>query len=88
MPTEIRAFQIFYDDETRAALDGRFEPLDNSAGERPDWYEYWPIRNYLRANELRDGVFYGFFPRGSTRRRGWAPRRYWTSRAPAATPTW
>jgi hypothetical protein len=56
----IRAFQIFYDAATRAALDPAFEPLDNSANERPDWYEYWPIRNFLRANALDESTHYGF----------------------------
>ena len=56
----IRAFQIFYNAATRAALDPAFEPLDNSANERPDWYEYWPIRNFFRANALEEGTYYGF----------------------------
>lgn len=56
----MRVFQIFYDDATRAALDPDFEPLDNSANERPDWYEYWPIREYFRANVLDESAYYGF----------------------------
>jgi hypothetical protein len=56
----IRPFQIFYNAATRAALDPAFEPLDNSANERPDWYEYWPIRNFFRANALEEGTYYGF----------------------------
>jgi len=60
MAAGVRVFQIFYNEETRASLDPAFEPLDNSANERPDWYEYWPIRSYLRRNELEDGVYYGF----------------------------
>jgi hypothetical protein len=57
----VRAFQIFYNDATRASLDPDFEPLDNTANERPDWYEYWPIRRYFLANKLEDSVWYGFF---------------------------
>jgi hypothetical protein len=60
MPADIRAFQIFYDEQTRALLDGDFEPLDNSNSARPDWYEYWPIRRYLSENPLDDSAFYGF----------------------------
>jgi len=60
MSTEIRVFQIFYNEETRASLDPDFEPLDNSDSERADWYEYWPIRNYLRRNELKESTYYGF----------------------------
>jgi hypothetical protein len=58
---EIRAYQIFYDERTRASLDGDFEPLDNTRNERPDWYEYWPIQSYLSGNQLDDSTFCGFF---------------------------
>jgi hypothetical protein len=60
MAHEIRAFQIFYDAQTRSMLDPEFEPLDNSGNERPDWFEYWPIRKYLQAHPLREGSLYGF----------------------------
>jgi len=60
MPGGIRAFQIFYDDETKALLDPDFEPLDNSRNERPDWYEYWPIRAFLSNTRLDDSAYYGF----------------------------
>lgn len=53
-------FQIFYDAATRATLDPGFEPLDNSANERPDWYEYWPIRRYLASRRLEPSAHYGF----------------------------
>lgn len=61
MPSPVHAFQIFYNDATRASLDPDFEPLDNTANERPDWYEYWPIRRYLLANQLEESAYYGFF---------------------------
>jgi len=61
MTTAIRAFQIFYNEKTRASLDPGFEALDNSSNERPDWYEYWPIRKYLKSNKLEDSAYYGFF---------------------------
>lgn len=60
MPPEIRAFQISYDAQTRAALDPDFEPLDNSDNERPDWFEYWPMRKYLQTQPLPDGSLTGF----------------------------
>jgi hypothetical protein len=44
----------------REALDPGFLVLDNSANERPDWYEYWPIRKYLREQPLDEDAFYGF----------------------------
>jgi len=68
----VRAFQIFYNAATRAQLDPDFEPLDNSANERPDWFEYWPMRRWFAANAMDESVLYGFFsPRffGKTRLR-------------------
>jgi len=54
--------QIFYDKATRDSLDADFLPLDNSANQRPDWYEYWPIKQFFDANPpLDDDAFYGFF---------------------------
>jgi hypothetical protein len=61
MPGPIHAFQIFYNAATRAAVDPAFQPLDNSANERPDWYGYWPILSFFEANpDLDDDAFYGF----------------------------
>jgi hypothetical protein len=56
----VHLFQIYYDAATRAALDPGFEPLDNSANERPDWYEYWPMRRYFEGRTLDPEAFYGF----------------------------
>ncbi len=52
-------FQIYYSDETRAQVDPGFLPLDNT-GQRPDWYEYWPMRRFLRENTLDPECRYGF----------------------------
>jgi hypothetical protein len=54
-------FQIYYSDLTRAEVDPGFIPLDNVANERPDWREYWPIRNCLINNTLDADAHYGFF---------------------------
>lgn len=56
----LRIFQIYYSEETRHAVDPGFIPLDNMANARPDWREYWPIRNFLLSTELRDDELYGF----------------------------
>jgi len=53
-------FQIYYSSETRALLDPSYIPLDNQANERPDWREYWPIRNYFLKNPPAAGDHYGF----------------------------
>lgn len=58
----VRAFQIHYDAASRAALDPDFEPLDNAGSPRPDWYEYWPIREFFRAQPaLDEAACIGFF---------------------------
>jgi len=41
-------------------LDPGFLMLDNSSNERPDWFEYWPIRNFLLTESLDEESFYGF----------------------------
>jgi hypothetical protein len=41
-------------------LDPSCRVLDNSANERPDWYEYWPIRKFLLQEPLDEAAFYGF----------------------------
>jgi len=53
-------FQILNHYTPREELDPGFDVLDNSANERPDWYEYWPIRNFLRGQPLEEQAFYGF----------------------------
>ncbi|MDE2605046.1 MAG: hypothetical protein KGL68_03895 [Burkholderiales bacterium] len=62
MTRPIHAYQIFYNEATRAAIDPAFEPLDNLANERPDWYEYWPIRRFFQTHPVLDeSALYGFF---------------------------
>jgi len=53
-------YQIFYDEISKSKLDPQFIGLDNSANERPDWFEFWPIRNFLLNNELEENSWYGF----------------------------
>jgi hypothetical protein len=59
--TEASIHQIYYSEQTRAELDPGFLPLDNSANERPDWREYWPMRRFLRDIQLDPERYYGFF---------------------------
>jgi len=56
-----KLYQILNHYTSPSALDPGFLVLDNSANLRPDWYEYWPIRNFLLAQPLDEAVFYGFF---------------------------
>ena len=59
---KVRLFSMYWSQATKvqAILSG-FEPLDNIEDERPDWYEYWPIRNYLLNETLDEDAYYGFF---------------------------
>ncbi len=67
--TEI--YQIFYNEETRGALDPGFIPLDNSRSEHPDWLEFWVILNFLQTHELRDDRWYGFVSPKFSHKTGW-----------------
>ena len=53
-------YQILNHYTSRQELDPGFEVLDNSANERPDWFEYWPIRKLLLNEPLDEDAFYGF----------------------------
>jgi hypothetical protein len=56
----VHAYQILNHYTSREELDPGFAILDNSANARPDWYEYWPIRNFLLNEALQEDAFYGF----------------------------
>jgi hypothetical protein len=56
----VHAYQILNHYTSRQDLDPGFEVLDNSSNERPDWYEYWPIRRFLQNESLDENAFYGF----------------------------
>ncbi|MBO9536362.1 hypothetical protein [Herbaspirillum sp.] len=52
--------QIHYDDASRKMLDPGFTPLEIVGNPRPDWREYWGIRNYFLNNVLNEDEYYGF----------------------------
>jgi hypothetical protein len=59
---EIYLYQIAYNEVTRAQVAASgFELLDNLANPRPDWYEYWPIRHFMRTQKMKEDAWYGFF---------------------------
>ncbi|TDR33035.1 hypothetical protein [Hydromonas duriensis] len=64
--------QIFYNETTRQHLDPGFIPLNNLRNERPDWYEFWPIYQYLRAhlNTMDEQDYYGFLSPNFTQKMG------------------
>ena len=53
-------YQILNYYTSRQELDPGFKVLDNSVNERPDWFEYWPIRTFLLNETLDEDAFYGF----------------------------
>jgi hypothetical protein len=58
--SEIFIYQIRSYYTKKEDLDPSCLVLDNSANERPDWYEYWPIRKFLLNESLDETAFYGF----------------------------
>ena len=56
----LHIYQILTPHVSRQDLDPGFEVLDNSANERPDWFEYWPIRIFLLKEALDENAYYGF----------------------------
>jgi hypothetical protein len=58
--------QIVYEESQE--VDHGFLRLDNMENERPDWFEYWAIRRFLRTQPLDENAFYGFLsPRFKTK---------------------
>src|SRR6202021_141107 len=56
----VQIYQILNHYTPREELEPGFEVLDNSGNERPDWFEYWPIRRFLLEEALDENAFYGF----------------------------
>jgi len=56
----VHLHQIAFSKAALAAVEPGYAVLDNLANERPDWYEYWPIRRYLQTRTLDEGAWYGF----------------------------
>jgi hypothetical protein len=56
----LHIYQILNYYTSRQDLDPGFDVLDNSSNERPDWFEYWPIRKFLLNEFLNEDAFYGF----------------------------
>jgi hypothetical protein len=53
-------YQICYSQETFENIPAGFLCLNHMKNERPDWRELWPMRNFLKTNELSEDVLYGF----------------------------
>jgi hypothetical protein len=60
-PRAIELRQICYSAQTLSELPPGMLALDYQDNTRPDWREYWPIRQFLLKNVLADNTLYGFF---------------------------
>jgi hypothetical protein len=60
-PQKVQLLHIAYSPETFAQVSPGMQALDNRANPRPDWQEYWPIRQYLLNTPLDEDGYYGFF---------------------------
>lgn len=60
-PSKIRLYTIVYSEQTALERDADTLILDNTENHRPDWREYWAIRNFLLYNKLDPNAYYGFF---------------------------
>lgn len=70
-----KIFQIYYNAQTRQNVDPDLLGLDNLTNERPDWYEFWPIRRYLLTEKLDENTFYGFVSPSFTAKTGLTGRQ-------------
>lgn len=59
--SQLALYHIAYSEQTVANLPSGFRLLDNTAHERDDWREYWPIRRFLLNETLDEDCLYGFF---------------------------
>jgi len=53
-------FQICYSPNVRPLLDPGFGIAGDESNPRPEWFEYWHIRNFLKSEILDENTFYGF----------------------------
>ena len=54
-------FTIAYSESTWAGVQAPMKALDNRSNPRPDWQEYWPMRQFLLSQTLDEQRLYGFF---------------------------
>jgi hypothetical protein len=72
MPASFRLLQIAYSPETTAPISPDFVILDNLANPKPEWYELWPMLEYLNSNTLDEDCWLGFFSPKFTQKTGWS----------------
>ena len=58
---EVKLHYVGYSDPIVAAMPQGYRLLDNRNSPKNDWREYWPIRNFLLGEVLKENNYYGFF---------------------------
>ena len=48
----VNLYHIGYSLETIRSMPNGFKLLDNANNPRPDWFEYWPMRDFLLKTKL------------------------------------
>ena len=71
MPASFRLLQIAYSPETLNPISPDFAILNNLDNAKPEWYELWPMLQYLNATALDDDCWLGFFSPKFTQKTGW-----------------
>lgn len=74
MSSRVFIHQIFYDEATRAQIHPDFIPLDNTRSPSPDWFEFWPILNFLNSQKLDQKGWYGFLSPKFVQKVGYSPQ--------------
>ena len=71
MPASFRLLQIAYSAETLNPISPDFAILNNLDNAKPEWYELWPMLQYLNATPLDDDCWLGFFSPKFHLKTGW-----------------
>jgi len=61
MSTLAHIFQVCYTPELCHQVESGYGVMGDTRNPRPEWYEYWHIRQFLNETSLEDEAFYGFF---------------------------
>ena len=59
--TPVHLYHIAYSAQTLEQVQPGYLILNNLQNDRPDWFEYWPIRQFLIQDNMDEEAFYGFF---------------------------
>ena len=74
IPVTPAIFTIAYSEPTWAGVQAPMKALDNRSNPRPDWQEYWPMRQFLLNQTLDEQRLYGFFSPRFTEKTSLSPQ--------------